>query len=111
MPPLSNLATRDVETLVHPYINLASFRESGPLVIERGQGAEGPLEGGAPGIDAGLEDLEGLDAHGVHLQPGGDEGRYASGHGAGIEAGHVQAHEPDGGQVGQRLGRHGRLCP
>ena len=38
MPPLSNLATRDVETLVHPYINLASFRESGPLVIERGQG-------------------------------------------------------------------------
>ena len=38
MPPLSNLATRDVETLVHPYINLASFRESGPLIIERGQG-------------------------------------------------------------------------
>jgi 4-aminobutyrate---pyruvate transaminase len=38
MPPLSNLAVRDVETLVHPYINLASFRESGPLVIERGQG-------------------------------------------------------------------------
>src|ERR1700748_2679085 len=38
MPPLSNLATRDVETLVHPYINLARFRETGPLVIERGQG-------------------------------------------------------------------------
>jgi 4-aminobutyrate--pyruvate transaminase len=38
MPPLSNLATRDVETLVHPYINLASFRETGPLVIERGEG-------------------------------------------------------------------------
>jgi 4-aminobutyrate---pyruvate transaminase len=38
MPPLSNLATRDVETLVHPYINLASFREHGPLIIERGQG-------------------------------------------------------------------------
>jgi 4-aminobutyrate--pyruvate transaminase len=38
MPPLSNLATRDVETLVHPYINLATFRETGPLVIERGQG-------------------------------------------------------------------------
>jgi 4-aminobutyrate--pyruvate transaminase len=38
MPPLSNLATRDVETLVHPYINLASFRDSGPLIIERGQG-------------------------------------------------------------------------
>ena len=38
MSPLSNLAVRDVETLVHPYINLASFRESGPLVIERAQG-------------------------------------------------------------------------
>ena len=38
MPPLSNLATRDVETLVHPYINLATFRDSGPLIIERGQG-------------------------------------------------------------------------
>ena len=38
MSPLSNLATRDVETLVHPYINLASFRDTGPLIIERGQG-------------------------------------------------------------------------
>ncbi len=38
MSPLSNLATRDVETLVHPYINLARFRETGPLVIERGEG-------------------------------------------------------------------------
>jgi len=38
MAPLSNLATRDVETLVHPYINLASFRETGPLIIERGEG-------------------------------------------------------------------------
>jgi hypothetical protein len=28
-----------------------------------------------------------------------------AGHGAGIEARHVQAGEPDGGQVGQRLGR------
>ena len=38
MPPLSNLATRDIETLVHPYTNLATFRDTGPLVIERGQG-------------------------------------------------------------------------
>ena len=38
MPPLSNLATRDVETLVHPYVNLASFRETGPLVVERAEG-------------------------------------------------------------------------
>src|ERR1700746_845266 len=38
MPPLSNLAARDVETLVHPYTNLASFRETGPLIIERAHG-------------------------------------------------------------------------
>ncbi len=38
MSPLSNLAARDVATLVHPYINLARFRDSGPLIIERGQG-------------------------------------------------------------------------
>ena len=38
MSPLSNLATRDVETLVHPYTNLAQHREKGPLVIERGEG-------------------------------------------------------------------------
>ncbi len=38
MAPLSNLAARDIETLVHPYINLASFRETGPLIIERARG-------------------------------------------------------------------------
>jgi 4-aminobutyrate---pyruvate transaminase len=38
MAPLSNLAARDVETLVHPYVNLDRFRETGPLIIERGQG-------------------------------------------------------------------------
>jgi 4-aminobutyrate--pyruvate transaminase len=38
MPPLSNLATRDVETLVHPYTNLAGFRDTGPLILERGEG-------------------------------------------------------------------------
>jgi 4-aminobutyrate---pyruvate transaminase len=36
--PLSNLATRDVETVLHPYVNLASFRDKGPLIIEHGQG-------------------------------------------------------------------------
>lgn len=35
---LSNLAVRDVETLIHPYTNHAAFRETGPLVIERAQG-------------------------------------------------------------------------
>jgi len=34
----SNLAARDIETLVHPYTNLATLRETGPLVIERGKG-------------------------------------------------------------------------
>ena len=38
MHPPSNLATRDIETLIHPYTNLASFRETGPLLLERGQG-------------------------------------------------------------------------
>ena len=35
---LTNLATRDVETLIHPYTQLAAFRETGPLVLERGEG-------------------------------------------------------------------------
>ena len=34
----SNLATRDIETLVHPYTNLATFPGTGPLIIERGEG-------------------------------------------------------------------------
>src|SRR6202051_3713652 len=38
MTPLSNLAVRDVETLIHPYTNLATVRESGLLVLERGKG-------------------------------------------------------------------------
>src|SRR6202043_424626 len=38
MTPLSNLAVRDIETLVHPYTNLATLRETGPLVLERGKG-------------------------------------------------------------------------
>lgn len=35
---LSNLAVRDVETLLHPYTHLAGHRETGPLVLERGRG-------------------------------------------------------------------------
>jgi len=56
MPPLSNLATRDVETLVHPYTNLARFRDTGPLVIERGQGVYVYDSDGKPYIEgmAGL---------------------------------------------------------
>lgn len=35
---LSNLAARDVETLLHPYTNLSAHRRTGPLVLERGEG-------------------------------------------------------------------------
>src|SRR6202042_1417740 len=52
MSPLSNLAARDVETLVHPYINLASFRETGPLIIERGKGVYVYDTDGKPYIEA-----------------------------------------------------------
>ncbi|MCB1471694.1 MAG: aspartate aminotransferase family protein [Rhodobiaceae bacterium] len=38
MSPLSNLAVRDIETVIHPYTNLAAHRETGPLTIERGEG-------------------------------------------------------------------------
>jgi 4-aminobutyrate--pyruvate transaminase len=36
----SNLGTRDIESVVHPYTNLATFRDNGPLIIERGQGIQ-----------------------------------------------------------------------
>jgi 4-aminobutyrate---pyruvate transaminase len=35
---LTNLQTRDVETLIHPYTNLDTLRSSGPLVLESGKG-------------------------------------------------------------------------
>ena len=38
MPALSNAAIRDIETVIHPYTNLAAHRETGPMVIERGEG-------------------------------------------------------------------------
>jgi 4-aminobutyrate--pyruvate transaminase len=38
MTVLSNVAVRDIETLIHPYTNLAAFRETGPLMLERGKG-------------------------------------------------------------------------
>lgn len=37
-PPLTNLQTRDVEALLHPYTPLHKLRQMGPTVIERGQG-------------------------------------------------------------------------
>ncbi len=38
MSSLSNAAIRDIETVIHPYTNLATHREVGPMVIERGEG-------------------------------------------------------------------------
>ncbi|MFN8831828.1 MAG: aminotransferase [Labrys sp. (in: a-proteobacteria)] len=35
---LTNLQTRDIETIVHPYTNLDAIRRTGPHVIERGKG-------------------------------------------------------------------------
>ena len=38
MAPLTNLQTRAVETLIHPYSNQATIRDTGPTVFERGKG-------------------------------------------------------------------------
>jgi 4-aminobutyrate---pyruvate transaminase len=35
---LSNMAHRDIETVVHPYTNLARHRETGPLILNEGRG-------------------------------------------------------------------------
>lgn len=36
--PISNAQMRDLETLVHPYTDLATLRERGPTILERGEG-------------------------------------------------------------------------
>jgi len=38
MPALSNLAVRDIETVLHPNTNLATLPQVGPLILERGKG-------------------------------------------------------------------------
>ncbi|MGI9483301.1 MAG: aminotransferase [Hyphomicrobiales bacterium] len=38
MAALSNMAVRDIETVIHPYTNLAAHRETGPLILEEGKG-------------------------------------------------------------------------
>lgn len=38
MPVLSNLAVRDIETVLHPNTNLATLPQVGPLILERGKG-------------------------------------------------------------------------
>lgn len=37
-PQLSNMQTRDMASLLHPFTNLTVLRQTGPLVIERGAG-------------------------------------------------------------------------
>src|SRR5690606_28735093 len=39
MTSLSNAAVRDVETVIHPYTNLDAFRQTGPMILERGEGS------------------------------------------------------------------------
>ena len=36
--PLTNMQTRDVDSVLHPYTPLHLLRENGPLIIERGKG-------------------------------------------------------------------------
>src|SRR5215469_4989590 len=50
--PLSNAQMRDVNSLLHPYTNLVKFRDSGPLVIERGKGVRVYDETGKDYIEA-----------------------------------------------------------
>ena len=38
MAQLSNMAHRDIETVLHPYTNLARHREVGPLILNEGRG-------------------------------------------------------------------------
>ena len=54
--PLSNAATRDIETLVHPYTNLAAHLDTGPLMLDRGEGVWVYDDAGRPYIEglAGL---------------------------------------------------------
>ncbi|MBS0246458.1 MAG: aminotransferase class III-fold pyridoxal phosphate-dependent enzyme [Proteobacteria bacterium] len=35
---LTNMGVRDIETLVHPFTNLKRHRETGPTILDRGQG-------------------------------------------------------------------------
>ncbi len=49
---LTNAQMRDVNSVLHPYTNLVKFRESGPMVIERGKGVRVFDETGKDYIEA-----------------------------------------------------------
>ena len=52
----ANARARDIETLIHPYTNLATFRETGPLILESAKGIFVYDGAGRPYID-GLSGL------------------------------------------------------
>lgn len=47
----ANALARDIETLIHPYTNLAAFRDTGPLIIETGKGIHVYDTSGKPYIE------------------------------------------------------------
>jgi 4-aminobutyrate--pyruvate transaminase len=49
---LSNSQMRDVQSVLHPYTNLVKFRETGPLVLEKGKGVRVYDETGKDYIEA-----------------------------------------------------------
>ncbi len=56
MDQLSNMAVRDIETVIHPYTNLAVHREEGPFILEEGKGIYVYDDKGRPYIE-GLSGL------------------------------------------------------
>lgn len=50
--PLSNAQMRDVNSVLHPYTNLVKFRDTGPMVIEKGKGVRVYDENGKDYIEA-----------------------------------------------------------
>jgi 4-aminobutyrate---pyruvate transaminase len=50
--PLSNAQMRDVQSILHPYTNLVKFRETGPLILEKGKGVRVYDEHGKDFIEA-----------------------------------------------------------
>ena len=50
--PLSNAQMRDVQSILHPYTNLVKFRDTGPMIIERGKGVRVFDEHGKDYIEA-----------------------------------------------------------
>ncbi|MFO1142840.1 MAG: aminotransferase [Amaricoccus sp.] len=50
--PLTNFQSRDLDALLHPYGNAVALRETGALVIERGEGVHVYDQAGRPYIEA-----------------------------------------------------------